>query len=115
MPGVAEAELGVDGAGLGGSAAHQVARATPKKTNHPVAVARNEPLPHDAPLARGTMLPLAGIPQGGARVVSAMARPMRAAARPAVVTAYPTAIASSPYIGSALAGGGSLPPPVPLR
>jgi hypothetical protein len=92
------------------------ARAVPRKPSHPAALADREPAYRDGPLAHGTPLPLAGMPQAGARVMSAMARPMRlAAARPAVMTAYPSAIGSSPYIGSALGGGTSLPPPVPLR
>jgi hypothetical protein len=92
------------------------ARVLPKKPSHPAALADREPVYRDGPLAHGTPLPLAGMPQSGARVMSAMARPMRlAAARPAVMTAYPSAIGSSPYIGSALAGVASLPPPVPLR
>jgi hypothetical protein len=47
--------------------------------------------------------------------MSAMARPVRSMPRPAIVTAYPTAIGPAPYVGSALGGGTSLPPPVPLR
>ena len=94
----------------------QVARAAPKKQPHPAALADREAPYHDGPLAHGTPLPLAGMPQAGARVMSAMARPMRlAAARPAVMTAYPSSLGTTPYIGSALAGGASLPPPVPLR
>ena len=92
------------------------ARAPTKKLSHPAALADREPVYRDGPLAHGTPLPLAGMPQSGARVMSAMARPMRlAAARPAIMTAYPSALGSTPYIGSALAGGASLPPPVPLR
>jgi hypothetical protein len=92
------------------------ARATPKRQARAAALADREPAYRDGPLAHGTPLPLAGMPQSGARVMSAMARPMRlATARPAVMTAYPSAIGSSAYIGSALAGGASLPPPVPLR
>jgi hypothetical protein len=48
--------------------------------------------------------------------MSAMAHPSRMAmARPAVVTASPGAIGSAPYVGSALASGSSLPPPMPFR
>jgi hypothetical protein len=94
----------------------KVASRAAKKSARPTALVDREPAYRDGPLAHGTPLPLAGMPQARARVMSAMARPMRlAAARPAVMTAYPTALASAPYIGSALAGGASLPPPVPLR
>ncbi len=90
----------------------QVARAAPRKAAHPVTVADREPPLPGTPLPRATMLPLAGLPTR-ARVMSAMARPSSAsAARPAVMTASARAIA--PYVGSALAGGGGLPPPVPL-
>jgi hypothetical protein len=96
------------------AAVQKLAHAVPHKPSHPTALAKIEPLTHDEPLARSTPLPLAGIPQG-ARVMSAMARPVRSMPRPAIVTAYPSAIGSAPYLGSALAGGSSLPPPVPLR
>jgi hypothetical protein len=98
------------------TAPRQVAHLTPRKPAHPAAMAERDAPLHDSPLARGTPLPLAGLPQAGARVMSAMARPMRlASARPAMVTAYPSALGSTPYVGSALASGNSLPPPVPLR
>jgi hypothetical protein len=93
----------------------KLARAAQKKPPHATAVASREPLPHDRLLTRGTMLPLAGLPPGGARIVTAMARPMRPAPRASVVTAYPSAIGSGTYVGSALATGSSLPPPVPFR
>ena len=93
----------------------QVARVTIRKPPHQAAVASRDPLPHDGLMTRGTMLPLAGLPQGRARIVSAMARPLRPAPRAAVITAYPSAIGSGTYVGSALATGSSLPPPVPLR
>jgi hypothetical protein len=96
-------------------AAHQLARVTPKKPAHPAALADRDTYAHESPLAHGTPLPLAGMPQPPARVMSAMARPMRMPARPAVITAYPSAIGGAPYVGSALASGSSLPPPVPLR
>jgi hypothetical protein len=95
-------------------AASKLARAAPRKPAHPTALARSEAPAHEEPLARSTPLPLAGIPQS-ARVMSAMARPVRSMPRPAIVTAYPTAIGPAPYVGSALGGGTSLPPPVPLR
>ena len=96
------------------AAAQKLAHAAPRKPSHPTALARTEPLTHDEPLAHSTPLPLAGIPQS-VRVMSAMARPVRSMPRPAIVTAYPSAIGSASYVGSALAGGSSLPPPVPLR
>jgi hypothetical protein len=91
-----------------------------RKPAHPVAVATREPRPadgdHDGPMTRGTPLPLAGLPQARAHVMSAMARPSRMPVpRPAVVSAYPAALGSGTYVGSALGGGASLPPPVPLR
>ena len=71
--------------------------------HHPVTVAeREEPL-HSHALMRGAPLPLATPQPGGARVLSAMARPMRVA-RPMVVTAIP----------SALGVRTSVPAPVPL-
>jgi hypothetical protein len=104
------------------AASKQVAHAV-RKPAHPVAVATREPrdthsgeAEHDGLLARGTPLPLAGLPQARPHVMSAMARPARVPApRPAVVSAYPAAIGSGTYVGSALGGAGSLPPPVPLR
>jgi hypothetical protein len=100
--------------------AKQLARATPKRSSRPTSVASRDPLPQESPLTHGTPLPLAGLPPSSARVMSAMARPMRPASRPAVITAYPAAIGAAPYmgtayVGSALASGSSLPPPVPLR
>jgi hypothetical protein len=62
-------------------------------------------------LARGTPLPLAA-PQPTAHVFSAMARPMpQAAYRSQILGATPRY--TPPYVGSALGGSGSLPPPVP--
>jgi len=91
-----------------------------RKPMHPMAVATREKRPdeaeHDGQMARGTPLPLAGLPQGRAHVMSAMARPLRMpAARPAIVSATPAALGTGTYVGSALGGGASLPPPVPLR
>ncbi len=96
-------------------AAKQVAHAAPKKTARPVALAdRDEPF-HGTPLQRGTPLPLAGLPTR-ARMMSAMAHTSPSyAPRPRMVTATPSAIGSGAYVGSALAGGSSLPPPVPLQ
>ncbi len=100
--------------------ARQVARAAPRKTVHPTALADGEAPFHGTPLQRGTPLPLAGVPTR-ARMMSAMAHgsPSNAArlngARPAVVTATPSAIGAGAYVGSALASASSLPPPVPLQ
>ena len=73
----------------------------------------------DSMLQRGTPLPLASPQPIGATVFSAMARPMPSgqrsqlvAARPSYATAMPYAPAPA-YVGSALGGSGSLPPPVP--
>jgi hypothetical protein len=101
------------------AAARQVAHAAPKKTAHPAAVAdREEPFQGTA-LPRGTPLPLAGLPTR-ARMMSAMAHASpatmpRPRVVPRVVTATPSAIGSGSYVGSALASGSSLPPPVPLQ
>jgi len=101
------------------AAARQVAHAAPKKTAHPAAVAdREEPFQGTA-LPRGTPLPLAGLPTR-ARMMSAMAHASpatmpRPRVVPRVVTATPSAIGSGAYVGSALASGSSLPPPVPLQ
>jgi hypothetical protein len=97
-----------------------VAHASPHKPAHPVAVASGDGIGRDNPLAHSAPLPLATPQPAGARVMSAMARPVHthlggwSGARPAVMTATPTALGSGAYIGSALAGRGSLPPPVPM-
>jgi hypothetical protein len=65
----------------------------------------------DGLLAHGAPLPLAAPQPVGARVYSALARPSATAYRAPVVVAAPRYV--SPYVGSALGGGGSLPPPVP--
>ena len=116
---VALAELAHPAAPLaaasGHAAAKQVARAAPKKAAHPAALADGEAPFHGTPMQRGTPLPLAGLP-ARARVLSAMARPTQMnRARSTVVTATPSAIGSAAYVGSALSGGSSLPPPVPLQ
>jgi len=102
------------------STARLVAHATPRKPAHPVAVASGDGIGRDNPLAHSSPLPLATPQPTGARVMSAMARPVHSGlggwsgARPAVMTATPTALGGSPYIGSALGGRSALPPPVPL-
>jgi hypothetical protein len=68
--------------------------------------------PHEGMLAQGAPLPLAAPQPVGAHVYSAMARPvMQPAYRPPVVSATPHYV--SPYVGSALGGRGTLPPPTP--
>lgn len=89
------------------------ARGAPKKPPHPLALAGAEPPMHDGPLARGTPLPLAAPQPLRAQVMSAMARPYSAPTRPAIVSAVPRYMAPAPYVGSALATGRALPPPVP--
>lgn len=100
-----------------------VAHATPKKAPHATALANRDGYGHDNPLAKSAPLPLASPQPMGARVMSAMARPDHThiahssiggwTGRPVVAAAVPRSLAPAPYIGSALAGGGSLPPPVP--
>jgi hypothetical protein len=76
---------------------------------------------HDGLLAHVTPLPLAAPQPVAARVYSALARPSAPAYRPPVVAATPRYVSPvaatpryvSPYVGSALGGGGSLPPPTP--
>jgi hypothetical protein len=98
-----------------------VAKATPHKPPHPVAVASGDGFGRDNPLAHSAPLPLASPQPARARVMSAMARPVHtdlggwSGARPAVMTATPTTLSSGAFVGSALAGRGSLPPPVPMR
>jgi hypothetical protein len=65
----------------------------------------------DGMMAHGTPLPLAAPQPVGARVYSALARPVAPAYHAPVVAAAPRYV--SPYVGSALGGGGSLPPPTP--
>jgi hypothetical protein len=100
-----------------------VAHATPRKTPHSVAVAARDGYGHDNPLAKSAPLPLASPQPMGARVMSAMARPDRTrvahssvggwSSTTVVTAAVPRTLAPAPYVGSALAGSGSLPPPVP--
>jgi hypothetical protein len=96
------------------AAPKQLARADQKaRPSHHVAIAsRAYAPPHDGMLARGAPLPLAAPQPVGASVYSAMARPLPAPAyRPPVVAAVPRY--APPYVGSALGGRGTLPPPVP--
>jgi len=58
----------------------------------------------------GTPLPLASPQPMGARVYSAIARPMHMAPPPRIVSAVPS---FAPSVSSVLGGAGSLPPPVP--
>ena len=85
-----------------------VAHAAPRKPPHPVAMADR-----DTPLAPSAPLPLASPRPVGARVMSALARPGHMAVRSAVAMAVPTALGAA-YVGSALGGHTSVPPPVPL-
>jgi hypothetical protein len=99
-----------------------LAHATPKKPQHPTALASRDGYGRDNPLAHSAPLPLATPRPIGARVMAAMARPDHmphssiggwSSVRPAVAAA-PRIVGPAPYVGSALAGTGSLPPPVPL-
>jgi hypothetical protein len=90
-----------------------LAHAAPKKPQHQVAVADRGPPIHNGPMAPSGPLPLASPQPMGARVMSAMAHPGHLSARPAVVSAVPSALGAA-YVGSALGGRTSLPPPVPL-
>jgi hypothetical protein len=76
-----------------------------------VALADRAYTPPADSLARGTPLPLAA-PQPTAHLFSAMARPMpQGAYHQQIVSAVPHY--ATPYVGSALGGSGSLPPPTP--
>ena len=90
-----------------------VAHAAPRKPQHPVAMADREAAPHDDVLAPTAPLPLASPRPMGARVMSALARPAHLAVRSAVAEAVPSALGAA-YVGSALGGRTSVPPPVPL-
>jgi hypothetical protein len=85
----------------------------PHQPKHQVVVADRSPMP-GSQMAPSAPLPLASPQPLGARVVSAMARPSRYSARATVVSAVPTQLGAVPYVGSALGGRTSLPPPVPL-
>lgn len=91
-----------------GKLAHLDAKQRPQ---HHIALADRQ----DGMMQRSTPLPLAAPQPVGASVFSAMARPMHVSApRPTVIAAVPTYAAASQYVGSALGGRGTLPPPVPL-
>jgi hypothetical protein len=93
------------------AAAKLLAHLDTKPKNHRVASAERAYTPPAGALARGTPLPLAA-PPPTAHVFSALARPMpQAAYHPQIVAAVPHY--APPYVGSALGGGFSLPPPVP--
>jgi len=89
--------------------------AKPKPAHHAAlasATDRAYAPPHDGLLAHGTPLPLAAPQPMGARIYSAIARPMaQPAYHPPVVAATPRYV--TPYVGSALAGRVALPPPTP--
>jgi hypothetical protein len=118
-PAKAEAHGATPGVAHNSATTKLVAHASPRK-QHPVAVAGGDGIGRDNPLAHSAPLPLASPQPTGARVMSAMARPVHsslsgwAGARPAVMTATPSSIGASPYIGSALGGRTSLPPAIPL-
>jgi len=84
----------------------------PKPAHRAVAPADRPYTPHDGMLAQGAPLPLAAPQPVGARVYSAMARPVaQPAYRPPVVAATPRYV--PPFVGSALGGRAALPPPTP--
>jgi hypothetical protein len=108
------------------------ANAAPRVHAHRFALADQDYPARDGMMAHGAPLPLAAQQPVGARVYSAMARPMRAApARPTIVAAAPryasaqsftpaqsfapaqTYATAHSYVPSALGGAGSLPPPTP--
>ncbi len=83
-----------------------------KPKNHRVAVADRGYTPPADSMARGTPLPLA-TPQPVAHVFSAMAHPMPQPAYHTQIASIVSPHYAQPYVGSALGGRGSLPPPVP--
>ena len=84
---------------------------TRQRPQHHIALADRQ----DGMMQRSTPLPLAAPQPVGASVFSAMARPMHVSApRPAIIAAVPAYATASQYVGSALGGRGTLPPPVPL-
>jgi hypothetical protein len=93
------------------AAPKQLAHLETKPKTHRVASTDRAYTPPADSLARGMPLPLAAPPT--AHVFSALAHPMpQAAYHPQIVSAPHYA---TPYVGSALGGGGSLPPPTPYR
>jgi hypothetical protein len=83
--------------------------ALPKPARHTAQADHAYPQ-RDGMFARGTPLPLATPQPVGARVYSAMAQPLPAY-RPPAVAVTPHYV--TPYVGSALAGRATLPPPTP--
>jgi hypothetical protein len=83
--------------------------AQPKPAHHATPSDHAYP-PHDGMFARGAPLPLATPQPVGARIYSAMAQPLPAY-RPPEAAATPHYVA--PYVGSALGGRATLPPPTP--
>jgi len=104
-----------------------LAHAEPKqKPPHHVSLADRQYTPHDGMLAHSAPLPLAAPQPVGARVYSAVARPLpQPAYHPPVVAAVPRyeppfvgsarpfVGSAGPFVGSALGGRPSLPPPTP--
>ena len=96
--------------------AKMLASASPRPhAQHHITLADRDDMPeHEGLLTHGTPLPLAAPQPIGARVFSAMARPMRMqAARPAIVSALPSYAPAHASVQSALGGGAALPPPIP--
>ncbi len=88
-----------------------LAHAEPHHAPHHVALADRQDTPlHDGLRPMGTPLPLAAPQPVGARVYSAMARPMGRPLPTRLVSAVPS---FAPAVTSSLGGAGSLPPPVP--
>jgi hypothetical protein len=94
------------------SAPKLLAHLDAKPKNHRVAVVDRAYTPPADSLARGTPLPLA-TPQPVAHVFSAMAHPMPQPVYHPQIAASVVPHYTQPYVGSALGGRGSLPPPVP--
>jgi len=94
------------------SAAKLLAHLDVKPKNHRVAVVDRAYTPPADALARGTPLPLA-TPPTVAHVFSAMAHPMPQTVYHSQIAANVVPHYTQPYVGSALGGRGSLPPPVP--
>jgi hypothetical protein len=91
-----------------------LAKADPKsRSAKHVTLASNQAM-REAIRPIGTPLPLAAPQPVTARTMSVLlARPMRSASRAAVVAAVPSYATAAPFVGSALGGRPSLPPPVP--
>jgi hypothetical protein len=91
-----------------------LAKAEPKPhAQKHLALASNQAI-RDAIRPIGTPLPLAAPQPVTASTMSVLlVRPMRGASRSSVVSAVPSYPTAAPYVGSALGGRPSLPPPVP--